>query len=371
VTDIENVVLNFQLGGIPILVKDVAKASVGYLPRLGKAGRDGDDDVVTAIVVMNRTLHTNDVLARVNAEIDQINRDGTLPPGVQAVPFYDRGSLVAVTTHTVLHNLIFGCVLVFLIQWIFLGNLRSAIIVGANIPFALLFSIAILYLTGESANLLSIGAVDFGIIVDSAVILVENVFRNLQAPEAEQRHLLGTYISAEHARGWTEQFQMIFASALQVDRAILFSTAMAFDAHLRPRMPAKIRIPIPEPGAGRGAGYARANTCAEFVYSIGRTIDPSANLCSGAGMVRDANGINMVTCDYSGVWWGIRIVLPSVPADPLLKPGQKPQGPEAARPGSIEATPRNDWDLDKGAGLMRLTPKSARRAQTRSQIRSL
>src|SRR6202008_2401083 len=97
---------------------------------------------------------------------------------------------VNVTTHTVLHNLVFGCLLVFLIQWVFLGNLRSAIIVGINIPFALFFSVIILVLQGEDANLLSVGAVDFGIIVDSAVILVENVFRNFQLPPAERQNLL-------------------------------------------------------------------------------------------------------------------------------------------------------------------------------------
>ena len=231
VEDIEKIVLSSQAGGIPVLVKDVAKVSVGYLPRLGKASRDDDNDVVTAIVIMNRTLHTNEVLPRVKEEIAKINSDGTLPPGVRAVPVYDRGSLVSVTTHTVLHNLIFGCVLVFLIQWIFLGNLRSAIIVGANIPFALLFSVTLLYLMGESANLLSIGAVDFGIIVDSAVILVENVYRNLQTAEGEQVALRERYYSPQ-AHGWSERFQMIFASALQVDRAILFSTSITLAAFL-------------------------------------------------------------------------------------------------------------------------------------------
>ena len=170
---------------MPITIKDVAKVYVGYVPRLGKAGRDNEDDVVAAIVVMNRTLHTNDVVPRIKAEIEKINTDGSLPPGVKLVPFYDRTDLVAVTTHTVMHNLIFGCLLVFLIQWIFLGDLRSAIIVGVNIPFALFFSIILLVLRGEDANLLSIGAVDFGIIVDSAVILVENVFRNFQARPAK------------------------------------------------------------------------------------------------------------------------------------------------------------------------------------------
>ena len=230
--DIENIVLSSQPGGIPILIRDVAGVSVGHLPRLGKAGRDDDDDVVNGTVVMLQTLHTNEVLPRVQAEIDKINRDGSLPPGVHVVPYYDRSWLVSVTTHTVVHNLIFGIVLVFFIQWIFLGNLRSAIIVGSNIPFALLFSIAILYLLGESANLLSIGAVDFGIIVDSAVILVENVFRNLQVGEEEQRLLLRDHAVPEQARGWTEHVQMIFASAVQVGRAIFFSTVITLAAFL-------------------------------------------------------------------------------------------------------------------------------------------
>ncbi len=154
---------------------------MGFVPRLGIAGRDHEDDVVASIVVMGRTQHTNDVVPRIKAAVAALNTDGSLPPGVKLVPYYDRTTLVKVTTHTVLHNLIFGCLLVFLIQWIFLGDLRSAIIVGANIPFALFFAIIILVLQGQDANLLSIGAVDFGIIIDSAVILVENIFRNLQA----------------------------------------------------------------------------------------------------------------------------------------------------------------------------------------------
>src|SRR5271165_6335017 len=189
VNDIENISLA-QSNGVPIQVKDVAKVSIGYVPRLGKAGRDKEDDVVEAILVMNRTLHTNDVVPRIEREVEKINSDGSLPPGVKVVPFYDRTVLVGVTTHTVLHNLIFGCALVFLIQWVFLGDLRSAIIVGANIPFALFFSIIILVLMGEDANLLSVGAVDFGIIVDSAVILVENVYRNFQSGERGREALL-------------------------------------------------------------------------------------------------------------------------------------------------------------------------------------
>lgn len=189
VRDIENVVLT-QSNGLPIQIKDVAKVSVGYVPRLGIAGKDRDDDVAAAIVVMGRTQHTNDIVPKVEEEVTKINSDGTLPPGVKIAPYYDRTSLVSVTTHTVLHNLVFGCLLVFVIQWVFLGDLRSALIVSANIPFALFFAIIILVLQGEDANLLSLGAVDFGIIVDSAVIMMENIFRNFQsAPENRLRVL--------------------------------------------------------------------------------------------------------------------------------------------------------------------------------------
>ncbi|WP_426423625.1 efflux RND transporter permease subunit [Bradyrhizobium genosp. A] len=239
VDDIENIVLA-QSNGTPVQIKHVAKVYVGILPRLGKAGRDKEDDVVAAIVVMNRTLHTNDVLPRLEAEIEKINSDGTLPAGVKLVPYYDRGTLVSVTTHTVLHNLIFGCLLVFFIQWLFLGNFRSAVIVGVNIPFALFFSIVILVLRGEDANLLSIGAVDFGIIVDSAVILVENIFRNFQAPPAERQTLLDQLArdrsgadsthAGDFAPTWTDRLRLIFASALQVDKAVLFSTLITVAA---------------------------------------------------------------------------------------------------------------------------------------------
>src|ERR1700687_142048 len=179
VDDIQNVVLG-QFNGVPVLVTDVAKVYIGFVPSLGIAGRDHEDDVAASIVVMGRTQHTNDIVPRIQATVAALNSDGSLPPGVKLVPYYDRTSLVKVTTHTVLHNLIFGCILLFLVQWIFLGDLRSAIIVGANIPIALFFAIIILVLQGQDANLLSIGAVDFGIIIDAAVILVENIFRNLQ-----------------------------------------------------------------------------------------------------------------------------------------------------------------------------------------------
>ena len=235
VEDIENVVLT-QVNGVPVLVRDIGKVSVGYRPRLGILGRDHQDDVVGAIVVMRRTEQTADMIPKVEAAIQNLNHDGSLPPGVKVVSFYDRSSLIALTTHTVLHNLIFGCLLVFLIQWIFLGNLRSATIVGLNIPFALFFATILLVIRGESANLLSVGAVDFGIIVDSAVILVENIFRNFQRDPKERQSLLdrlaqgswgpdptkGTEdVSSAHR--WTDRLRLILISALQVDKAVLFS----------------------------------------------------------------------------------------------------------------------------------------------------
>ena len=243
VQDVENVVLS-QSNGVPVFIKDVAKVSVGYVPRLGKAGRDREDDIIEAIVIMNRTLHTNDIVARVRSEIQKINADGSLPPGVKLVPFYDRTELVAVTTNTVVHNLVFGCLLIFFIQWIFLGDLRSAVIVGANIPFALFFSIIILVLRGEEANLLSVGAIDFGIIVDSAVIVVENVYRTFQASPEERRSLVQQLADGKWGSdptrgsdlyslpGWTDRLRLILVSALQVDKAVFFSTAIIVAAFI-------------------------------------------------------------------------------------------------------------------------------------------
>jgi heavy metal efflux system protein len=241
VSDIENIVLA-QGNGVPVLVKDVARCYVGYVPRMGIVGKNHDDDVASSIVVMGRTYHTNDVVPRISRMVSEMNHDGTLPAGVKVVPYYDRTSLVGVTTHTVLENLIFGCVLVFLIQWIFLGDLRSAVIVGVNIPFALFFAIILLVLQGEDANLLSVGAVDFGIIVDSAVIVVENIFRNFQSQAHERRELLeqlaeGRFGSdpsnpkgAQVIPGWTNRLRLIMVSVLQVDRAVFFSATITVAA---------------------------------------------------------------------------------------------------------------------------------------------
>ena len=234
VDDIENVVLT-QQNGIPVRIKDIAAVKVSFVPRLGIAGQDADDDTVFGITVMGRTFQTDQVLPALKEEINKMNHDGSLPPGVKIVPFYDRAGLLAVTTHTVLHNLVFGCLLIFIIQWVFLGDLRSAIIVGLNIPFALLFAIIILVLHGESANLLSLGAVDFGIIVDSAVILVENMYRNFQKRKEDRNAMLRSLAEGEWgadptqmlhhtpSRIWTDRMRLILVSALQIDKSVLFA----------------------------------------------------------------------------------------------------------------------------------------------------
>src|SRR6266446_4012219 len=140
--DIGNIVVT-QQGGVPVLVSDVAKVQIGYAPRLGIAGRDDQTDVVTGIVLMQKLERTMDVVKRVRAAVERINTDGSLPPGVKIVTFYDRGDLVAITVQTVLHNLLFGVALIFLIQWVFLGDLRCALIVAATIPVALLLAVMI------------------------------------------------------------------------------------------------------------------------------------------------------------------------------------------------------------------------------------
>src|SRR5499427_9606617 len=189
-SDIENIVLT-QQGGVPVLLSDVAKVQIGFMPRLGIAGRDEKTDVIFGIVLMQKLERTMEVVTRVRAAIARMNTDGSLPQGVRIDTFYDRGDLVAVTVRTVLHNMLFGIALIFLIQWVFLGNLRCALIVSATIPVALFLAVIITVLRGESANLLSVGAIDLGIIVDATVIMVENVFRHLAQQPFQAREASG------------------------------------------------------------------------------------------------------------------------------------------------------------------------------------
>ncbi|MDB5647184.1 CusA/CzcA family heavy metal efflux RND transporter [Methylobacterium sp.] len=215
--DIRDTMLT-QVGGVPVLVRDVAEVRVSNAPRLGIVGHDGDNDIVEGIVLMSRDGASLPTLGLINAEIDKINASGILPPDVKVERIYDRSGLIHTTTHTVMHNLVFGVVLVFVVQWLFLGSLRSAIIVAATIPFALGFAILILVLRGDSANLLSLGAIDFGLIVDATVIMVENVFRHLAEPEhGEGRELPG---------GLTGRLGTIALAGAEVNRAIFFSATI-------------------------------------------------------------------------------------------------------------------------------------------------
>ncbi len=208
--------------GSPVLISDVATVTVGHEPRLGIAGQDNDDDIVQGIVLMRRGAQTLPTLKGVLAEVDKINNTGILPPGVRIVRIYDRSILVGVTTHTVLHNMLMGVILIFLIQWIFLGDLRSALIVSATIPFALLFAVTILVLSGESANLLSMGAIDFGIIVDATVIMVENIFRHLA-----MAHDGGAVRPARAVpEGLTGKLALIYGASTEVTHAIFFAATI-------------------------------------------------------------------------------------------------------------------------------------------------
>ncbi len=174
VRDIENVLVD-QRGGTPILVKDVAHVSETGATRLGQAGLDENDDVVEGIVVMRKGENPSDVLKRLKAKVKDIN-EHILPPDVKMQTFYDRDVLIRYCTHTVLHNLFEGIVLVTAVVFLFMADWRTTLIVSLVVPLSLLFAFLCLRLRGMSANLLSLGAVDFGIIIDGAVVMVEGLF---------------------------------------------------------------------------------------------------------------------------------------------------------------------------------------------------
>ena len=222
--DMGNIVLT-QQNGVPVLLSDIATVQVGFVPRLGIAGRDDTTDIIYGVVLMQKFERTMDMVSRVRAAVQRISTDGSLPPGVTIEPFYDRGDLVAITVNTVLHNMLFGIVLIFLIQWLFLGDLRCAIIVSATIPVALFLAVIITVMRGESANLLSVGAIDLGIIVDSTVIMLENIFRHLahhgSSPGDENRD-----------DTLADRLRKILTGAVEVDQAILFSVIITIAAFI-------------------------------------------------------------------------------------------------------------------------------------------
>ena len=176
--DIEDVVIESK-AGVPVRVKDVAQVDIGAAPRLGKIGHDAEPDIVQGIVLMRYGAETPETLKGIHEKLKQIEQDHLLPPGMKIVTIYDRGNLVRLTTHTVLENLLLGMGLVSIVLFVFLGHTRAALITAINIPISLLVAFIGLVTTGISTNLISIGAVDFGIVVDSTVIVIENIFRHL------------------------------------------------------------------------------------------------------------------------------------------------------------------------------------------------
>ncbi len=224
VAGIDNVLVGVA-GGQPILLKDVAHVRVGNAPRLGIAGYDGQDDIVQGIVLMQRGAQSMPTIKAVQNEVADINASGILPPGVHLDRLYDRSDLIHLTIHTVLENLLAGIALIFILQWLFLGNLRSAVIVAATIPFALAFAILILVLQGESANLLSVGALDFGLVVDASVIMVENIFRHMVERSAHVESGRGHYTFAS-------RFSAVLGASHEVSRGIFFAAAIIIASFL-------------------------------------------------------------------------------------------------------------------------------------------
>jgi len=221
VHDIENTVIMTK-SGTPLRVRDIAVVAEGPKVRLGQFARaihreDGqiidNDDVVSGIVLLRKGSNADEALAGIHAKVKELN-DHILPPGVKIVPFIDRSDLVHYTTHTVLHNLTEGIILVVVILFLFLGNVRGAIIVALTVPFALLFAATCLKLKGIPANLLSLGALDFGMVVDGAVVMVENIVRHMSANNYET------------------PMERIREAAHEVQRPVFFAIAIIITAYL-------------------------------------------------------------------------------------------------------------------------------------------
>jgi heavy metal efflux system protein len=206
--DIGNVVLAVN-NGTPVLLKDVGRVVIGIAPRLGEFGYEKQDDCVEGVILLRTGDKTQDVLKRVEAKTRELN-DQILPKDVKILPFYDRSDLIALTTQVVERNLLRGMLLVVVILIFFLYDFRAGLIVATAIPLALLFAFICLDLQNASANLLSIGAVDFGILVDGAVVMVENIFRQLAARQ-------GTSLNVK---------EIIRDAAAEVDRPLFYAVAV-------------------------------------------------------------------------------------------------------------------------------------------------
>jgi heavy metal efflux system protein len=208
IEDIGNVVLAVH-DGTPVLVKDVGRVVTGIAPRLGLFGYENQDDAVEGVILLLTGEKTQDVLKRVEAKTKQLN-DEILPKDVKVLPFYDRSDLIELTTQTVERNLLRGMLLVIVVLIFFLYDFRAGLIVATTIPLALLFAFICLDLQNASANLLSIGAVDFGILVDGAVVMVENIFRQIAARRGTPLNIV----------------EIIKEAAAEVDRPLFYSVAV-------------------------------------------------------------------------------------------------------------------------------------------------
>jgi len=212
--DISNVIVGSQ-NGVPVRIRDIGEVVIGHAPRLGEFGFNDTDDAVEGVILMLRGEQTQNVLKGVESKTRQLN-ERVLPPDIKVVPFYDRSDLVRLTTDTVEGNLLRGMVLVLVVLLFFLVSFRAALIVALTIPLALLFSFIFLHAKGVAANLLSIGAIDFGIIIDGTLVMVENVFRELGLREGQTYHLN----------------EVILAAAKDVDRPIFYSVAVIIAGYI-------------------------------------------------------------------------------------------------------------------------------------------
>ena len=216
--DIERVVVA-ESQGTPVLVRDVAQVRVGQFPPQGLVGQDNVDDIVNGIVVMRKGENPSKVLLGIRKKIDELNDHG-LPPGMRIVPYYDRTWLISKTLQTVFTNLVEGAMLVVFVLFLFLQNIRAAAIVAVVIPLSLLATFLGLTFVGIPANLLSLGAMDFGIIVDGAVIVVENIFRRLG-------ELNQTQMNSK-----VQRTKAVLRATVEVGRPTLFSMIIIVAAHL-------------------------------------------------------------------------------------------------------------------------------------------
>ncbi|MGH9761963.1 MAG: efflux RND transporter permease subunit, partial [Blastocatellia bacterium] len=213
--DIRSIVLA-EHHGTPTTIGNVANVSIGYAPRLGIVGMNNRNEVVSGIVLMRKYGNTLTTLKGVEKKVRWLNGSGVMPKGYKVVPYYDRTSLVHITLHTVFENLSIGIVLVFLVLIFFLGNFRSALIAAINIPLALCGAFLLMYLGNTPANLISLGAIDFGIIIDSTVIVMENIHRHMAMPSPQ---------------GESARFKILKA-AQEVGGPIFFSTVIFVIAFL-------------------------------------------------------------------------------------------------------------------------------------------